>query len=146
VSTAAATYFEDIEVGKEEVTPALTLTEAHVALYRGLTGEPNDDPSAVPDLLPLCLSTGLGGRMARPPLVVLALMSFEWKTHRALRVGDTIHNHSRAAVKRSMREGGVFMEDHEIIDQHGEVVQSGRLVFLLAKRTVARASASAPTG
>ena len=142
MSAVAGTYFEDIEVGIEELTPALTLTAAHAAVYRGLTGEPNDDPGAIPDLLALCLSTGLGSRMVRPPLVVLAFMGFEWKIHRALRVGDTIHSHSRAAVKRSMREGGVFMEDHEIIDQHGEVVQSGRLVFLLAKRTVARASAS----
>jgi len=142
VSAAAGTYFEDIDVGTEEVTPALTLTEAHVAVYRGLTGEPNDDPGAIPDLLPLCLSTGLGSRMVRPPLVVLAFMGFEWKMHRALRVGETIHSHSRAAVKRSMREGGVFMEDHEIIDQHGEVVQSGRLAFLLAKRSAASPSAS----
>jgi hypothetical protein len=41
-----------------------------------------------------------------------------------------------------MREGGVFMEDHEIIDQHGEIVQSGRLAFLLAKRSAASPSAS----
>ena len=144
MSTVAGTYFEDIEVGIEELTPALTLTEAHVAVYRGLTGESNDDPGSIPDLLPLCLSTGLGSRMARPPLVVLAFMGFEWKIHRALRVGDTIHSHSRAAVKRPMREGGVFMEDHEIIDQHGEVVQSGRLAFLMARRTAARPPA--PTG
>jgi hypothetical protein len=39
------------------------------------------------------------------------------------------------ALKRSMREGGVIIEDHELIDQHGEVAQSGRFVFMVAKRT-----------
>jgi hypothetical protein len=36
-----------------------------------------------------------------------------------------------------MREGGVIIEDHEIVDQNGEVAQSGRFVFLVAKRAAA---------
>jgi acyl dehydratase len=127
-------FFEDVRVGDEELTPAMTLTEAHAALYRGLTGDAPEDPGAIPDLLPLCLSTGLGWRMARPPLVVLAFMGFEWTIHRSLRVGDTVHSRARAAVKRSMREAGVVVEDHEILDQQGDIVQGGRFTFLVAKR------------
>ena len=133
--TVAATYFEDVQVGDVEVTPAMTLTEAHAALYRGLIGEVPEGDGRFPDLLPLCLATGLGWRMERPPLAVLAFMSFDWKIHRELRVGDTIHGRARAALKRSMREGGVIIEDHELVDQHGEVAQSGRFTFLVAKRT-----------
>jgi acyl dehydratase len=136
-------YFEDVEIGDEDLTPAMTLTEAHAALYRGLTGDAPDDPTAIPDLLPLCLSTGLGWRMARPPLVVLAFMGMEWAIHRSLRIGDTVHGRARAVVKRSMREAGVIIEDHEIIDQRGDVVQGGRFTFLVAKRTPARPAASA---
>jgi acyl dehydratase len=132
--TVAATYFEDVQVGDVEVTPAMTLTEAHAALYRGLSGESHEGAAPVPELLPLCLSTGLGWRMERPPLAVLAFMSVDWKIHRELRVGDTIHGRARAVVKRSMRDGGVIIEDHELIDQHGEVAQSGRFVFMVAKR------------
>jgi acyl dehydratase len=135
VPTAAVTYFEDVEVGDGELTPAMTLTTAHAALYRGLVGEVPDDPAEIPDLLPLCVATGLGWRTARPPLAVLAFMSFDWKVHRALRVGDTIHGRARVALKRSMREGGVVIEDHELIDQHGAVTQAGRFTFLVAKRT-----------
>jgi acyl dehydratase len=65
---------------------------------------------------------------------VLAFMSFEWTMTRALRVGDTIHSRVRVALKRSMREGGVVIQDHEIVDQHGEVAQHGRFVFMVAKR------------
>lgn len=144
--TTATAYFEDVMVGDVEISPAITLTAAHGALYRGLTNESPDDTGLIPDLLPLCLGTGLGWRMPRPPLVVLAFMSFEWKIHRALRVGDTIHVRARAALKRSMREGGVIIEEHEIIDQHGEVTQSGRFTFLVAKRAAARPAEPVPDG
>ena len=136
---AETTYFEDVEVGDVEVSPAMTVTEAHAALYRGLTGEIPQGAAAIPELLPLCLATGLGWRMARPPLAVLAFMSFDWKIHRELRIGDTIHSRARLALKRSLREGGVIIEDHELVDQHGEVAQSGRFTFLIAKRAAAAA-------
>ena len=131
---AAVTYFEDVEVGDVEITPAMTVTEAHAALYRGLTSETPNGSGGIPDLLPLCLATGLGWRTPRAPLAVLAFMSIDWKIHRELRVGDTVHGRARAALKRSMREGGVIIEDHEVVDQHGEVAQSGRFTFLVAKR------------
>jgi len=76
---------------------------------------------------------------------VLAFMSFDWKIHRELRVGDTIHGRARVAVKRSMREGGVVIEDHELVDQHGEVAQGGRFVFMVAKRAAASAGARKPS-
>jgi hypothetical protein len=41
-----------------------------------------------------------------------------------------------------MREGGVVVEDHEIIDQRGAVVQRGRLTFLLEKRPAGAAEGS----
>jgi acyl dehydratase len=65
---------------------------------------------------------------------VLAFMGFEWKFHQALRIGDTIRSRSRTAAKRSLKEGGVIFEDREILNQRGEVVQSGRLTLLVAKR------------
>ena len=55
-------YFEDVQVGLAFETPALTLTETHVALFNGLVEHRSSDPRAVPDLLPLCLSAGLGWR------------------------------------------------------------------------------------
>ena len=138
-----ATYFEDVAAGDVEVTPALTLTEAHAALYRGLAGENADEPGLIPELLPLGLITGLGWRLSRPPLAVLAFMSIEWKMERPLRVGDTIHCRMRVAIKRSLREGGVVIQDQEVIDQDGEVAQRGRFTFLVAKRAAEPARAGA---
>ena len=126
-------YFEDIQVGSIVETPAMTVTEAHVTLYSGITQD-TAEPGAVPDLLPLCLTPGLGWRVNQPPLAVLAFMGFEWRMNAPLRIGDTIHSRSRTAVKRSMREGGVIVEEREVINQRGEVVHQGRFTFLVAKR------------
>jgi acyl dehydratase len=133
-ATIHRTYFEDLVVGEEGETPAMTVTEAHVALYRGLTGDDADAPGIVPDLLPLCLSTGLGWRIPRPPLAVLAFMSIDWQIVRPARVGDTVRSRSRTAIKRSMRDNGVVIEEHQIVDQRDDVVQHGRFTFLVAKR------------
>jgi 3-hydroxybutyryl-CoA dehydratase len=133
----ARSYFEDVTVGSQHETPGLTVTEAHVVLYANLT---RDDPPAAgvaPELLGLCLSTGLGWRIDRPPLVVLAFMGFEWKILRPLRVGDTIRSIARTAVKRAMRDGGVVIEEHAIVDQRGDTLQHGRFTFLVAKRPAA---------
>jgi acyl dehydratase len=127
-------YFEDVVVGDKLLSPGLTITEAHVGLYRGVTGDGGEDPAAVPDLLPLALSTGLGWRAPRPPLAVTAFLGFDWEILQPLRVGDTIRTSSRATTRRRMREGGVVVEEHEVIDQRGVVVQRGRFTFLVEHR------------
>ncbi|MBI2544000.1 MAG: MaoC family dehydratase N-terminal domain-containing protein [Candidatus Rokubacteria bacterium] len=140
-------YFEDVVVGDPLETPGRTLTEADIVQYVGLTGEwepPTTDEVAasrtetggrvIPDLLPLCMSSGLGWRVPQPPLAVLAFMGFEWKFSLPLRIGDTIRSRSRTVAKRSMKDGGVVVEEREILNQRGEVVQSGRLTVLVAKR------------
>ena len=136
--TPVQCYFEDVEKGVPLETPGITLTAAHVALFAGVTGDAAlRDPGAVPDLLPLCLSSGLGWRIPRPPLAVLAFMGFEWRFLGPVRVGDTIHSVSRTLTKRSMREGGVIIEERCIVNQRGETVQSGKLTLLVERRPAA---------
>jgi 3-hydroxybutyryl-CoA dehydratase len=128
-------YFEDVEVNVPLETPGVTLTRAHVALFVGVTGDATlRDPDSVPDLLPLCLSSGLGWRVPRPPLAVLAFMGFEWRFLSALSVGDTIHSVSLTLAKRNMREGGVVIEERRIVNQRGETAQAGKLTLLVARR------------
>jgi 3-hydroxybutyryl-CoA dehydratase len=135
-AASAQTYFEDIKVGASHDTPAMTVTQAHVSLYGGVTGDAGELPGLAPALLALCLSTGLGWRIPRPPLAVLAFMSVDWTIDRPLRVGDTIRSRARTALKRAMRDGGVVIEEHAIVDQDDTVLQHGRFTFLVAKRGV----------
>ena len=132
-------FFEDVVLHGVLETPGITVTEAHVTLYAGVTGDGPPAAGEVPPLLLLSLTTGLGWRVPQPPLAVLAFMGVEWSVQAPLRIGDTIHSRSRTAVKRSMREGGVIVEEREVINQRGETVQRGKFTFLVAKRPAATA-------
>jgi acyl dehydratase len=135
VSAAPSTFFfEDVELHGIRETPAVTVTEAHVTLYGGVTGDAPSAPGAAPELLLLALTTGLGWRIPQPPLAVLAFMGVEWHVDAPLRVGDTIHSRSRTALKRAMKEGGVIVEERAVINQRGETVQHGKFTFLVARR------------
>ena len=133
-AASARFYFEEVVVESVRATPAMTLTQAHVGLYLGVSGEEGPPPGTVPDLLPLCLTTGLGWRVPQPPLAVVAFMGVEWQVLRPLRVGDTVRSRSRVALKRSMRDAGLVVEEREVLDQHGDVAHRGRFSFLVAKR------------
>ena len=127
-------YFEDVIVDDVVETPAITVTETHVSLYLGLTRDLAARTDAVPSLLPLCLSTGLAWRVPRPPLVVLAFMSVELTEVLPVYVGDTIRSRARTKTKRAMREGGVVIEERELVNQRGEVAQRSRFTLLVARR------------
>jgi acyl dehydratase len=111
----------------------MTVTDAHVALYGGLVGVAAG-PDRVQDFLPLCLSSGLGWRAPQPPVVVLAFMGFDWKFLQLARVGDTIRSASKTVAKRLLKEGGVIIEERTILNQRDEVLQSGKLTLLVARR------------
>lgn len=133
-------YFEDVEVGRALETPGMTLTEAHATLFGGLIDDRDEDVRAVHDLLPLCLSSGLGWRVPQPPLVVLAFMGLEWQFLRPTRVGDTIRSVSTTVAKRLMKDGGILVEERNILNQRGEIVQAGKLTLLVARRPAREAS------
>ncbi len=126
-------YFEDVVLNAVLETPAITLTATHALLFGTLGAEPPAD-GAIPDLLPLCMSIGLGWRVPQPPLAVLAFVGLEWHVLRAPAIGDTIHSRSRTVTKRPLRDTGVIVEERDIVDQRGEVVQRGRFTFLVARR------------
>src|SRR2546422_2857360 len=104
-------YFEDAPLEHVEETPGLTITSAHVAIYLGLTRELAADGGAVPDVLPLCFTTGLGWRVPKPPLVVLAFMGLDWQVLRSVRVGGTVMDPSRGVTEGAVRDAGVRREE-----------------------------------
>ncbi len=145
--TETKLYFEDVEVGDEVETPGQTVTETDLIRYVGLTGEWDErfidaEPARgsagglrdVPDLLILCISSGLTWRAPRPPLATLALTGFEWQFLQPLLVGDTIRNRCRAVAKRSLKDNGLVVEEREVVNQRNELVQLGRITFLVEKR------------
>ena len=130
-------YFEDVQMNVPLETLGVTLTETHAALFGSLTLSRPVDPGVIPELIPLCMSSGLGWRVPQPPLAVLAFMGFEWHALSPVRVGDTIFSRSKTVTKRSMKDGGVVIEEREVINQRGETVHKGKFTFLVAKRPAA---------
>lgn len=140
-------YFEEVRVGEEHLTPSRTVTEADLTTFAALSGDHalldfttgtagRVDRPAVPELLVLALSSGLGFRVpAQVP--ILAFMGMEWQFLAPVRVGDTIHSRMRIANKRELKAGGIIVEKRAIVNQQGEVVQEGKFTLLVAKRGAA---------
>src|SRR5438128_10802336 len=104
-------YFEDVPVEAVEETPGLTITSAHVAIYLGLTRELAEDDTAVPDLLPLAFTIGLGWRVPQRPLVVRASRVADWLVLRFS--ADTAPVMTRATTRAEppTRHPGVGTQD-----------------------------------
>src|SRR3989442_4582123 len=128
-------YFEDVPLEHVEETPGLTITSAHVAIYLGLTRELAADGGAVPDVLPLCFTTGLGWRVPKPPLVVLAFMGLDWQGLPPRRVGGTIMNPSPGATKRPMCDARGGGAERAVVGQRAWGVHSRPLTVPRPERT-----------
>jgi acyl dehydratase len=140
-------YFDEVVVGDEVLTAGRTITEADVARYHHLSDEDNpmatDDEFArksglgervVSDLMVPMISSGLTWRIPQPPLAIMAFMGFEWQFFKPIRIGDTLHLQLKAMAKRKLKEGGVVIQQHTVINQRDEVVQRGKVTFLVASR------------
>jgi len=51
-------------------------------------------------------------------------------------VGDTIRSASKTVAKRLLKESGVIIEERTILNQRDEILQSGKLTLLVARRPV----------
>jgi 3-hydroxybutyryl-CoA dehydratase len=136
-------YFEDLEVGDGFESPGRTITEADVVSFAAISGDQElldftgGDPGlppAVPELLIMVVSSGLGFRAPAETPQVLAFMVFDLHIRLPVRVGDTIRCRIRVAGKRSMKDGGVIVEQRQMLNQRGDVVQEAEYKLLVARR------------
>jgi acyl dehydratase len=140
-------YLEDFKVGEETVTPARTLTEADVVVFAGLSGDYNpihtdaEFAAATPfgrriahGVLGLAVVTGLAARTGMLDGTALAFLGIEdWKFSKPILLGDTVHVRMKVTeVRPSSKPGsGVLRRRMELVNQRGEVVQSGTFVTLV---------------
>lgn len=142
-------YFEEFEVGQAMLTRGRTVSESDINTFAGLSG----------DFTPIHMDEEFarkgpfGGRIAHGPLpmsmaiglmthlglfdgTVVALLNMNWDFKGVVRIGDTIHARITPEEKRptSRPERGVVKLRIEVVNQHGEVVQSGvNTVMVLRK-------------
>ena len=141
---------EEFAVGQEVKTAARTVTEADVVGFAGLSGDYNSvhtdaeycrgtafGQRIAHGMLVFSIATGLGVRTGVLDGTVLAFLGIEdWKFLKPVFIGDTIHLRWTVTEARlSSKPGsGVLKRRMEIVNQRGEVVQSGTTVTLVKSR------------
>ena len=140
-------YFEDFHIGQKFVTKARTVTEADIVNFSNLSWDHNrlhtDAEYAAGTqfgkpiahgLLGLVIHTGLSSPLVEDTL--LAFLSLEWQFKSPIFVNDTIHVEQVVSEMRetSKKDRGILAFQKQVINQRGEVVQTGRTVILLARR------------
>jgi 3-hydroxybutyryl-CoA dehydratase len=138
----------DIEAGDRFVTSGMTVTEAHVVNYAGVSGDMYDlhlDDVAAQQagfpgriahgLLGLALADGLKTRSA-VRFSALATLSWNWAFRAPLMIGDRIHVEIEVAAKRVTKrvDRGIATLKLKVLNQTGEIVQDGETLLLMVNR------------
>jgi acyl dehydratase len=144
-------WFEDFETGKERFSPGRTITEADLGAFSGLTG----DFSQVHTDEEFCKKTEFGTRIAHGLLGLSIAQGLMWRTNytqgtgvaslgwdkwtfkKPIMIGDTVRVRWQLTQKResgSKPNMGIITEFVELMNQKGEVVQSGEHITMIRKR------------
>jgi acyl dehydratase len=150
-SVVLGLWYEDFKIGEERLSPGRTITETDVVNFAGLTG----DFSQVHTDEEFCKKTEFGTRIAHGLLGLGIAQGLSWRTNytqgtgvaslqwdkwkfiRPIMIGDTLRARWRPIAKRESRNKpgmGIITEFVELVNQRGEVVQSGEHITMVRKR------------
>ena len=140
-------YFDDFHIGQKFVTKSRTITETDVLSFAGLSWDHNqlhtDAEYAANTQFGKRIAHGLLGVIAHAGLSyqltedsILALLELNWKFKGPIFLGDTIHVEQEVQELRESSTGdrGILKFEKKVINQRGEVIQTGTTTILLAKR------------
>jgi acyl dehydratase len=141
-------YFDDFTVGDRFQSPGHTMTDAHFAMFAGMTGDNHpihyDEEHA--------RQTRFGGRVAHGLLLMgmtalgasplshrleesmIAFAEQGCRFRRPVLLGDTIHAEFEVAELERKRDRGVLRLGVKLVNQRGETVLDGHHVYLLKCR------------
>lgn len=148
----AGLTFDDLRVGEEYRSPGRTVTEADIVIFAGLSGDYNvlhTDAEYMKSslfgeriahgLLVLSIQQGLLDR-GMPARAEERLVGIKWKFRGPVKIGDTLHVRARISAARDGDdpEWGTVVVEREVVNQAGEVVQSGETEHLVGRRAALR--------
>jgi 3-hydroxybutyryl-CoA dehydratase len=146
---SGAVYLDDIAVGMEGSTSRRTVTEADVVNFAGVSGDFNPlhtDDMYVAEMTPfrgriahglLVLSISSGLRQETDNWQLIGWLEVQRRFVGPTYPGDTIQGHFRVEeVKRSRSkpDRGIVRLAWDVTNQHGDVVQTGSDVWMMAAR------------
>lgn len=141
-------YYDDVKVGDEGTTPAVTVTREMILAYADVSGDHTpvhvDEAFAAKShfggivahgLLGLAIADGLKcqGSLQFPPG---ASLGWTWDFLKPIRADDTVHVRYRIAHMRKTKkpEWGIVNLASELVNQNGEVVQKGEHKLMILRR------------
>ena len=147
----AGRLFEDWKEGERLLTPSRTVTETDVVMFAAMSGDYNELHTSeeymketafgkriVHGLLGLSLSHGLSFRTGFLEGTVIAFLGIEsWKFLAPLYIGETIHVRltvSETRTSQSKPDRGIVKLFVEVINQRGQVIQSGTKSLMIKRR------------
>ena len=139
--------YDDLTEGHFFLTSGVTVTEAHVVGYAGISGDlfdvHMDDTFAREQGFPARIAHGLlglaltDGLKTRSPvrLLGIATLSWSWSFKAPIFIGDRIAArfavHARRTTRREDR--GIVTFDVKVVNQKGEVVQEGQTLLMMSR-------------
>jgi 3-hydroxybutyryl-CoA dehydratase len=147
--TTRGLYFEEFEIGGEQISPARTITETDVVMFAALSGDytqlHTDEEFArktpygrriAHGLLLLSIASGLAARLGFIEGTALAFRELSWKFSLPVFMGDTVHVKAVCKELKPMARlgGGLVIFDVCVVNQDGKTVQRGDWHVLVAGR------------
>lgn len=138
--TRQGLYLEDFPVGQCFTTKGRTVTEADIVAFTGLSGDFNPlhideeyckstphGTRIAQGLLGLSIASGLVSQLGLLTGTAVGFLGMNWRYSGAIRAGDTIHVVITTTEIRttSNPSRGVLVRQLDIVNQKGEVVQTG---------------------
>lgn len=152
-------YFDGFTVGDMLETVGRTVTEYDMMAFAGLSGDFNpqhtDEQFAatthfgtrIPNgLLGLIFTSGILARAALFDRTAVAFLGLTWEFVAPLFVGDTVHVRQTVKATRIVSDGrrGIVDFSLQLINQRGEVVQSGTRKIMLHRDPATRTGDNQP--
>ena len=142
-------YFEEFAVGDNVVSAGRTVKEADIANFSGLAGDytqiilntsfPKRSmfcQRVAHGFLLMAIASGLLAQLGFIEETVLAFRELTWKFSLPVFIGNTIHVQATVANLKALRRlgGGAVTFDIQIINQEGQMIQSGQWTLLIASK------------
>ena len=146
----AGKSIEEFKGGEVTLSPGRTVTETDVVTYSWVSGDTNpmhtDAVYAAKSLigqriahgtLVMSIATGLSARIGHLDGTAIAALGVDqWKFLKPVFINDTIYLRTTVLEARatSKPDRGILVRRMEVINQHGEVVQSGLMSTMVTTR------------
>ena len=141
-------YYEELPGGREFACGEREIGDAEIAAFAELSGDRNplhlDEEYArgtafggrvAHGALGIAVATGLMAQSGLTAGTLVALLGLDWRFVAPIRPGDRLSLKLRVAARRDLpgRDRGVVKFVAELVNQRGELAQSGEIVELIRR-------------